>query len=65
MSKEVHVFATFFSASAFVSAVAVGVALPVLALQLEVAYRRNARKNARATEAPPIKEPARTADPAH
>ncbi len=65
MSKEVHVFATFFSASAFVSAIAVGVALPVLALQLEIAYRRNARKNPRVTEAPLSKDPARTTDPVH
>lgn len=46
MTKEDHVFATFFSISAFASAVAVGVALPVLALQLELAYRRNRRRDA-------------------
>jgi len=46
MTKEDHMFATFFSVSAFASAIAVGVALPVLALQLEMVYRRNRRRDA-------------------
>lgn len=46
MTKEDHMFATFFSVSAFASAIAVGVALPVLALQLEFVYRRNRRRDA-------------------
>ncbi|MHB1209131.1 MAG: hypothetical protein ACYC1I_05430 [Acidimicrobiales bacterium] len=55
--KEVPVFATFFSVSAFVSAVAVGVALPLLALQLEVRYRRNRRRTLSDTAAPLSKDP--------
>ena len=39
-------FATFFSVSAFASAIAVGVALPVLAFQLEFVYRRTRRHDA-------------------
>lgn len=49
MSKGVPMFATIFSASAFISAVAVGVALPVLAVQLEVRYRRARRESDRDT----------------
>jgi hypothetical protein len=52
MMKEDHVFATFFSVSAFASAIAVGVALPALALQLEVVYRRGRRRDA--LETPPV-----------
>ncbi|MHB1087684.1 MAG: hypothetical protein ACYC19_02840 [Acidimicrobiales bacterium] len=46
-------FATFFSASAFVSALAIGVALPVLAVQLELRYRRSRRESG-ADEPPPV-----------
>lgn len=44
-------FATFFSVSAFTAAIAIGVALPALALQLELVYRRNRRRGA--LEVPP------------
>ncbi|MBW4076960.1 MAG: hypothetical protein HIU84_00295 [Acidobacteria bacterium] len=55
--KEVPLFATFFSVSAFISAVAVGVALPLLALQLEVRFRRNRRKTLSDTAASLTKDP--------